>query len=300
MERQLYQKVLWWSSSSSSTLSFWAVDSTLHLTPGFSETQNYLRQRHRRLREEQKNGLALLDLILKNSSFNLQQKQVVHSFLQGSLTVAAAAARAAHAIPVTTPFPLAAGLAAWVGRAFGWRVAVAPLAALQVAHALVELQRDRRQRLNSWWMKCQQEVGKLTVRSRLGSHRLRFTGSMCPSLRITVRMAFSLTRASPLWEHAISTRARNTTTAGWRLIPGAGTKHNQLMNNLFYFEYSLLIYIYKKKYPVYKNRDAFCVVIAAGFSITWLNVQTALAFWLTVASQLLHSCLFKSRFSVRL
>lgn len=55
--------------------------------------------------------------------------------------MAAAAARAAHAIPVAAPVPPPAGLAAGVGGAFGGCVAVAPLSALQVAHALVELRR---------------------------------------------------------------------------------------------------------------------------------------------------------------
>lgn len=55
--------------------------------------------------------------------------------------MAAAAARAAHAIPVAAPVPPPAGLAAGVGGAFRGCVAVAPLAALQVAHALVELRR---------------------------------------------------------------------------------------------------------------------------------------------------------------
>lgn len=42
---------------------------------------------------------------------------------------------------MATPLPPAAGLTARVGGAFGGGVAVAALAALQVAHALVELQR---------------------------------------------------------------------------------------------------------------------------------------------------------------
>lgn len=67
-----------------------------------------------------------------------------------NLTVAAAVAGATHAVPMATPLPPAAGLAAGVGGAFGGGVAVAPLAALQVAHALVELRghatRDRLER----------------------------------------------------------------------------------------------------------------------------------------------------------
>lgn len=55
--------------------------------------------------------------------------------------MAAAAARAAHAIPVAAPLPPPAALAAGVGGAFGGGVAVTPLLALQVAHALVELHR---------------------------------------------------------------------------------------------------------------------------------------------------------------
>lgn len=61
------------------------------------------------------------------------------SKLTASLTVAAAVARATHAVPMATPLPPAAGLAARVGGAFGGGVAVAALAALQVAHALIQL-----------------------------------------------------------------------------------------------------------------------------------------------------------------
>jgi len=43
---------------------------------------------------------------------------------------------------MATPVPPTAGLAAGVDGTFGGNVAVAPLAALQVAHALVELQRN--------------------------------------------------------------------------------------------------------------------------------------------------------------
>lgn len=57
--------------------------------------------------------------------------------------MAAAGARAAHAIPVATPLLPPTGLAARVGGAFGGGVAVAPLAALQVAHALVQLLQER-------------------------------------------------------------------------------------------------------------------------------------------------------------
>lgn len=56
-----------------------------------------------------------------------------------ALTAVAAVSRATHPVPVATPLPPAAGLAAGVGGAFGGGVAVAALAALQVTHALVEL-----------------------------------------------------------------------------------------------------------------------------------------------------------------
>lgn len=69
-------------------------------------------------------------------------------YVKVSLTVAAVVAWATHAVPVAAPLPPAAGLAARVGGAFGGGVAVAPLEALQIAHALVELQRNRRQRPN--------------------------------------------------------------------------------------------------------------------------------------------------------
>lgn len=64
---------------------------------------------------------------------------MLHSKLTASLTVAAAVARATHAVSMATPLPPAAGLAAWVGGAFGGGVTVAALAALQVAHALIQL-----------------------------------------------------------------------------------------------------------------------------------------------------------------
>lgn len=64
--------------------------------------------------------------------------------VKANLTVAAAVARATHAVPMATPLSPAAGLAAGVCWAFGGGVAVAPLTALQVAHALVQLEEDAR------------------------------------------------------------------------------------------------------------------------------------------------------------
>lgn len=64
-------------------------------------------------------------------------------YVKDNLTVAAMVARATHAVSMAAPLPLATGLAAGVGGAFGGGVAVAPLTALQVAHALVELKRER-------------------------------------------------------------------------------------------------------------------------------------------------------------
>lgn len=63
-------------------------------------------------------------------------------YVKANLTVAAAVARATHAVPMATSLPPAAGLAAGVCWAFGGGVAVAALAALQVAHALVQLEED--------------------------------------------------------------------------------------------------------------------------------------------------------------
>lgn len=58
--------------------------------------------------------------------------------------MAAAVARATHAITVTTSLLPAACMAAGVGGAFDRCVAVTPLDTLQVTHALVELQETDR------------------------------------------------------------------------------------------------------------------------------------------------------------
>lgn len=154
---------------------------------------------------------------------------MLHSKLTANLTVAAAVARATHAVSMATPLPPAAGLAAWVGGAFGGGVAVAALAALQVAHALIQLWGGGTHGACAWLERhsdthvsitiMTSHTHTLTVRSRLGSHVLLFSGSACPSLRITVLMEFRRTRASPPRERASSsTSARLTISTNWRVM----------------------------------------------------------------------------------
>lgn len=69
--------------------------------------------------------------------------------LKAGLTAAAVVAGATHAIPEAAPAPPAAGEAARVGGAFGRDVAVVSHDALQVAHALVELHRNKQTQVHS-------------------------------------------------------------------------------------------------------------------------------------------------------
>lgn len=76
------------------------------------------------------------------SDFSESFRTQILLYVKDNLTVATAVAGTTHAISMATPFSPAAGLAAGVGGAFGGGVAVAPLAALQVAHTLIELQTE--------------------------------------------------------------------------------------------------------------------------------------------------------------
>lgn len=112
------------------------MDLDLHRRLGSTQAQSCPHQEHR----------CLLEAELRDNTLDLKYFVIINvapSFLQRNiLTVAAAVGGAAHRVPEAVLLPLPAGHAAGEGGASGGSLAVVPLSALQVAHALVDLWRE--------------------------------------------------------------------------------------------------------------------------------------------------------------